>query len=178
MSQAQPTSQANDPAPGERTFLTAEAGIAKEAMVAAWHDAKIAFARGVDPREWTGAHPLIALATAAVGGFAAACAVVPTKEGQALKKLAELQRAIHGLKPGEVVENGKDKVKADEAAARKLGIAGVLSAEVLKAIRPLLTSVLTSLATAKAKPKSDYPANGETPSADTNGEPAEAPAAT
>src|SRR3954465_2223697 len=87
--------------PSESAFLEREAERAKAAMARAWDDAKKDLLHGVDPRDWTSAHPWYALTGATVAGFLAAWALTPSKHEQALKKIAELSRALGGIAPGD-----------------------------------------------------------------------------
>jgi len=60
-----------------------------------FQDIKAKLGQGVDPKAWAREHPWVTIGAAAVAGFAATAALVPSKEEQALKKLAAIERALN-----------------------------------------------------------------------------------
>src|SRR5689334_1900024 len=126
---------------GEAEFLRQEAERARKAITNTWADAKANLARGVDPRVWTGEHPWIALGSAAVAGFFAAYAFVPSKEEQALKKVARIEQALAGSQPaGSATSDGHADGKTQSS-----GILGSIGGEVMKLLRPALASALSAV---------------------------------
>src|SRR5438132_512560 len=84
---------------GESAFLSAEARHARDAMGEAAARLKEHLKAAADPHWLTRRHPWAALGAAAVAGFAAGAAAIPSKEQQAMKKLAEFERLLHGPPP-------------------------------------------------------------------------------
>ena len=89
------TSETKPPAPdtppeklSEQEYLAQQAESAKLALTGAWQEMKTRLAQGVAPQVWAKEYPWITVGAAAVAGFVAATALVPSKEEQALKKLA------------------------------------------------------------------------------------------
>jgi len=156
--QADPKSGANsggdaaqDPAKhvkvGEAEFLRQEADRARQAIANTWADAKANIGRGVDPRAWTGEHPWIAMGSAAVAGFFAAWAVIPSKEEQALKKLAKIEQALNGGAPAQAsaATNGHS-----DGRPQSRGMLGTIFGEMMKSLGPGLASALSAIISAKA----------------------------
>ena len=56
---------------------------------------KGALAEGADPRLWARQYPWATLGVSAIAGFVATSILVPSREQQALKKLAEIERALN-----------------------------------------------------------------------------------
>ena len=110
---------------------------------------------GVDPKAWTKEHPWAMVAGAAVAGFAAAAAFVPSKEDQALRRLIAMERALmpkaqpapaaDGHHPG-----GGEDAGAKDFAKGRTGLMGAITRQLLEAIKPALMSALTAGITAKA----------------------------
>jgi hypothetical protein len=130
----------------EAEFLRQEADRARTAIANTWAEAKANLARGVDPRVWTAEHPWIALASATVAGFFAAYALVPSKEEQALKKLAKIEQALSGGYPPYAAPpaNGQPDGKAQSS-----GILGTWGSEIMKLVRPAVASALSAAISAK-----------------------------
>jgi len=136
---------------GEAEFLRQEADRARKAMSATWAEAKANLMRGVDPRAWTGAHPWIALSAGAVAGFFAAYAVVPSKEEQALKRLARIEQALSGGAPAAATAANASA----DGQNQKSGIFGSIGGEILKTLRPALASALSAVISAKTMQPND-----------------------
>ena len=132
----------------ESEYLARQAQEAKAAIARAWNDFSMGLAQGVDPREWTRDYPLTALSTALAAGFVAAVALVPSKEDQALKKLAKLERAINPP-PGRerlmasMAEDGSEK-------AKQKGMLGELLNGIARTLGPALGSAISAAVAAKA----------------------------
>lgn len=123
---------------------------------------KSALVEGVNPLEWAKQYPWATLGVSAVAGFVATTMLVPTREQQALKKLAEIERALNPPpKRREERERDEhpDSVDGKEGAeGYKAGRQSFLTAvlgEAIKAVRPALISLLTAGVTAKAAKPSE-----------------------
>ena len=139
---------------GEAEYLAHQAAMAREAITGAFAELKTDLGRGVDPRMWMKSHPWMTLASAAVAGFAAASAAVPSKQQQALRKLASIERAVHASHhDGEPNGNGAKPAKHDG------GFLGLLLHELISAVKPTLIAVLTSRMAPLAAPSPAMPAD-------------------
>lgn len=148
-----------EPATGltEAEFLQQEAAKARAAIADAFADLRNNLKSTVDPHVLTRDHPWIAISTAAVAGFAAAVTLIPSKEQQALNKLAQLERARHAPPP--------PAAAASDNPAGAGGILGTIAAEALKTLRPLVTALLSAgIARAASAPPAD--SNGHTQTQD------------
>jgi hypothetical protein len=139
-----PSARATNPAPAdvslsEAEFLKREADRAKAAISQAFSELGQSLKATADPHVLTRDHPWLAISTAAVAGFAAAVTMIPSREQQALRALAELERARHAPPPAPPASPESDK-----SAAAAGGILGSIAAEALKTIRPLLTTLLSA----------------------------------
>ena len=122
----------------ESEYLEKQATAAKEAIAATLSDIKGRLGETVDVKLWTRQHPWLMLASAAVAGFASASTLVPSKEQQALRKLASIEEALREPRHEEKrkdSENGKSKDH---------GIIGTIVREAIAALRPLLVTFLSS----------------------------------
>ena|SRR5882724_9942974 len=132
----------------EAEFLARQAQDAQAAIGKAWQDMKARLGQGVDPKAWAKEHPWIAVGTAVVAGFVATAALVPSKEEQALKKLAAIERALTPPPPPERSSNGDGKHE-------KGGIMGTILHEALGLLRPVLASVMAANMGAATVPPPD-----------------------
>ncbi len=130
---------AADESLSEAQLLQREADRAKAAISHALAELGQSLKATADPHVLTRDHPWLAISTAAVAGFAAAVTMIPSREQQALRALAELERARNAPPPSAPASSGSDK-----AAAAEGSFLGSIAAEALKAIRPLLTSLLSA----------------------------------
>lgn len=150
------------PESSEADFLTMQQEYAKAAIGRAVGDLKEALAQGVDPRLWAKQYPWATLGVSAIAGFAATAMLVPSREQQALKKLAEIERALNP-EPRRRAERERDehpdsvdgKAGADDYKAGRQSFMTALLGEAIKAVRPALISLLTAGVTAKAAKPSD-----------------------
>jgi hypothetical protein len=134
----------------------AQATHAQKAITRAITDLRGDLGHAVDPRLWTKDHPWMMVAAAAVGGFAAACAAVPSKDQRTLRKLEKLEEALFGAKLGVEAKTKEEKQK--DAQARP-GFMATVTKEIIGLIKPLLTSALAAGVSAKvAEPDT----NGQT----------------
>ena len=104
--------------------------------------------QGIDPLAWTKQHPWMALGAAAAAGFVATTTIVPSREQQALKKLAAIERA---LKPPPERSNGDSKHE-------KGGLLGTILHEAIGVLRPVLMSLITTNLGGGMQPPDQQPA--------------------
>ena len=130
----QPSSDAKR---SEADLLKEEADRAREAIGKTIGDLKASLGRLADPHRLTHDHPFIAVGAAAVAGFAAAATMIPSRQQQAMRTLAAIEKA---LKQPAVEPSKTEEIK--EAAAG--GWIGIVLAEVMKLVRPLLTTLISS----------------------------------
>ena len=150
------------PESSEADFLTLQQEHAKAAIARAMNELKGALAEGVDPRAWMQQYPWATMGAAAVAGFVATTLLVPSREQQALRKLAEIERAL-SPEPRRRAERERDehpdsvdgKAGADDYKAGRQSFMTAILGEAIKAVRPALISLLTAGVTAKATKPSD-----------------------
>lgn len=126
-------------------------------MVHAFAEVKEKFGEGANPVLWAKQYPWVSMGVAAVAGFVGTAMLVPSKEEQALAKLAAIERALNPPKPKpKAKENADDPDGHQEAKSYKSGSNSFLSIivrELLGAIRPALVSLITAGVAGKtAKP--------------------------
>jgi hypothetical protein len=144
----------------EAAFLQQQADEARKALNAAFGNLSRSLRDGVDPKGWTKEHPWAMVAGAAVAGFAAAAAFVPSKEEQALRRLAKIEKALmpKRAKGAGQIDDSEDGGAKDFAKGRT-GFLGAIGRQVLETIKPALMSALTAGITAKAAtPDNEYQA--------------------
>jgi hypothetical protein len=150
------------PESSEADFLTLQQEHAKAAIGRVMSDLKGALAEGADPRAWMQQYPWATMGVAAVAGFVATTMLVPSREQQALKKLAEIERALNP-EPRRKAERERDehpdsvdgKAGADDYKAGRQSFMTAILGEAIKAVRPALISLLTAGVTAKAAKPSE-----------------------
>jgi hypothetical protein len=146
------------PESSEADFLTLQQEHAKAAIGRAVSELKNALAGGVDPRPWMKQYPWATLGASAVAGFVAASMLVPSKEEQALKKLAAIEKALNPppprrSEPPEDVGSVDGKRGAQDYKSGRSGMLTAIMGEVIGAIKPALVSLLSSgIAASAAKP--------------------------
>jgi hypothetical protein len=150
---------------GESAFLTRQAADAKRAISRVVDDLKNELSTSVDPRAWMQVHPWTTMGAAAVAGFLAAAVAIPSKEQQALKRLAEIEKA---LMPRHRANGYPDDAEVNGNSVRKAGQGGSflagLASQVLHAVQPVLMSAITAGVTAKSvepEPPQPSPAAGD-----------------
>ena len=148
------------PESSEADFLLLQQEHAKAAIGRVVSELKGALAEGADPRLWAKQYPWATLGVSAIAGFVATSMLVPSREQQALKKLAEIERALNP-EPRRRAEHEDHpdavdgKAGADSYKAGKQSFMTALLGEAIKAVRPALISLLTAGVTAKATKPSD-----------------------
>ena len=145
------------PENSEADYLTLQQEHAKAAIGRVVGELKTALAEGANPTEWAKQYPWATLGVSAVAGFVAASMLIPSREQQALKKLAEIERALNP-EPRRRVERERDehpdsvdgKAGADAYKSGRQSFMTAIMGEAIKAVRPALISLLTAGVTAKA----------------------------
>jgi hypothetical protein len=127
----------------EAEYLDAQAARAQAAMGATLHEMKNDVARGLSPLELARRYPLLTLLGSAIGGFAAAAALVPSKEQQALDRLRRMHEALHPEPKAAPTENG------NKPQNKHGSFASLLVHELIGLIRPIIASLLSAAMTAR-----------------------------
>lgn len=109
-------------------------------MSKAWQEMKARLGQGTNPAAWAHEYPWITVGAAAVAGFAAAATLVPSKEQQALKRLARIERALHPPAPRADHGNGNGDSKKEEHG----GMLSTILHEAIAVLRPALVSLMTA----------------------------------
>lgn len=134
----------------ESEYLAQQANNAKLALQQALSDFGSKLGAGLDPHLLTKQHPWITLGAAAVAGFAATAILVPSKEQQALKKLAAIERALNPPPPPPPPAAHDERAAAAGYKTGQHSLMRTLMGEVIGAVRPALISLLTAGVTASA----------------------------
>ncbi len=140
----------------ESQNLTKEASDAKAAIGRTVTQLKHELGQSADPRAWVKAHPWATLAAAAVAAFAAVELMVPSAEEKTIKHLATLEAAIRretqtAAKP-ETNGNGSEPEPPERIHHKLLS---TLAYAAFQAAKPLLTTLLTAIATRPEPPLGD-----------------------
>ncbi len=146
---------------GESAYLSRQQQLASQAISQTLSGITKELTRAVDPRVLMQRFPWMTLGASAVAGFAAAATLIPSKEQQALRKLATIERALHP-QPKKAEENGHSESEGSGSkgeARFKSGRSGLMHAvlgEVIGAIKPAVISLLSAGVTAAAaRPSED-----------------------
>jgi hypothetical protein len=123
----------------EAEFLRREARDAQAAMLGAMVELKSQIAAGVDPRGWVEDHPWVTLAGVAAASFVATTIAVPSKEQQALHKLAAIESALHRSAPESAKRNGHGDGKAEKS------LLAMVLMELFGALKPFLGQLAANL---------------------------------
>jgi hypothetical protein len=129
----------------EAEFLDRQARAAKAAMQATVEEIRVELAQGLSPIELAKRHPWLALVGSAAGGFAAAAAMVPSKEQQALNRLRRMHEAMHPEPKRCPSENGKN------SHAKENTFGGTLLSHLLGIIRPIIVSLISATISSHVK---------------------------
>lgn len=143
------------PEASEADFLTLQQEHAKAAIGRAVSELKNALAQGADPRHLMKQYPWMTLGASAVAGFLATSMLVPSKEEQALKKLAAIEKALNPppprrSEPPEDVGSVDGKRGTQDYKSGRSGMLTAIMGELIGAIKPAVISLLTSGVTASA----------------------------
>ena len=123
----------------EAEFLKRQADDAKAALAQTFAEMKAKLAEGANPVEWAREYPWVSLGVAAAAGFIGTTLVVPSREQQALAKLAAIEKALNPPKPQSTNHETHGKPGTSE---HSLGM--TILREVLAIVRPILLSLLTA----------------------------------
>jgi hypothetical protein len=140
-------------------FLNRQAEEAMAAIKRTLTQMKGDLAEGANPVEWAREYPWLTLGASAVAGFVATSMLVPSKEEQALRKLAKIERALnperHRREPAKH-EDSNGNGKSDHQDAGGGGLMSMLARELIKTLRPALVSLVTAGVAGKvAKPSEE-----------------------
>lgn len=145
----------------ESEFLQRQAAEATAAISQVFGEFSKSLRDGVDPKGWTKEHPWAMVAGATVAGFAAAAMFVPSKEDQALRRLAAMERALMPKPASKSAphdgNDGSEDGGAKDYSKGRSGFMGAIGRQVLEAIKPALLSALTAGITAKASQPNAQP---------------------
>jgi hypothetical protein len=133
-----PTAAANPADLSEAQFLEQQAALARAAIANTFKRFTQDLGQGANPVEWAREYPWTSMGAAAVAGFVAANMLIPSKEDQALKKLAKLERALNSPPPPVI-----DTATTDKEPAKHGVLYGLLN-QALKAIQPAIISAITA----------------------------------
>jgi hypothetical protein len=122
----------------ESQVLTREQHDAKAAVSKTVKELKAELLRSADPRAWMLTHPWATLSAAVVAGFAAASVATPTKEDQALHRLAKLEAALN--QNGDSSDNHDDKTR-DKKPSSLSKLSGIL----FQIAQPILASAIAGV---------------------------------
>jgi len=144
---------------GEAAYLERQQQLARQAMSRAVADLFSFGKQAADPSKVMASHPWVTLAASTAAGFAAAAVAVPSKEQQALRKLASIERALNLTPPERHARNGHPPA-GDGAAADGYDVSGksgeqayksgrsslmrAILGELIGALKPAIISLLTA----------------------------------
>lgn len=162
-----PSDESKKVAATEAEYLQNQVNEASAAISGAFAAFKADLMKGADPRAWAHQYPWVAVGAAAVAGFAAASAMVPSKEEQAIKKLERIERA---LRPEPAPAGPHPGHAAGQPGRESKSLAGRLFSEVFSALKPALSSALAAYAAGNAtNGDGDGPSGGNGHSAASGG---------
>jgi hypothetical protein len=145
------------PALSEAQFLTNQVNEASAAIGAAFNSLKADLSKGLDPKVLTDKYPWLTIGAAAVAGFVATSALVPSKEQQALKKLERIERA---LSPHHTDYTPPPSAAAAAAAPQPQSLTGKLFSQLFSALKPALSSALATYAAQASGTDDHHDGNG------------------
>lgn len=109
-------------------------------MTKAFQELKTRLGQGVAPQAWAKEYPWITVGAAAVAGFVAASALIPSKEEQALKKLAAIERALNPHPPQPRSADGNGNAPPKESKS----MLGTILHEAIAIARPAIVSLMSA----------------------------------
>lgn len=142
-----------EPAPtsDEAAFLAQQAADAKAAIARTLSELGNGLGQAVNVAGLTRQFPWATLGASAVAGFVATAMLVPSKEDQALKRLAKIERALNPPPPPKKEGSEEDHgAGAQQYKAGRQSFTRTIMGEVIKAVQPALLSMLTAGVTAHA----------------------------
>ena len=129
----------------EQQYLAQQAHNARLAMSRVWQQTRSQLGQGANPIEWARRFPWVTVGTAAVAGFTAAAMLIPSKEQEALRRLARIERALNPPPARPAHGNGDTKTEHH-------GILGTILHEALAVLRPALVSLMAAGMAGSAPP--------------------------
>lgn len=141
------------PSTSDEEYLAQESHLASQALARTLASLKEDLVKGMNPLDAARKYPWLALGSALVAGVAATAVLVPSKEQQALRRLARIERALNRHNG----ENGGGK--AEHKRSSWSAIAGFIVRQLLGALRPALVALMTP----------DPVSPGDAPSKQSNG---------
>jgi hypothetical protein len=136
----------------ESQYLAQQQADAKKAIERSLEQLRAELMQSADPRAWMQTHPWMTLCASAVAGFVASAATVPSKEQQALNRLAKLE---------EVVARAEHPERFNGNGQRKSG--GAITGIIYRIVQPMIVSTLTGFLSGKAA--AEEPTGGMEPGA-------------
>jgi len=139
-------------------FLARQAKDAARAIARTLDQLKADLLGGTNPVDWAKRYPWIAMGAGAVAGFVATTLLVPSKEEQALKKLAAIERALNPPARRRERQEREDDGNGNSSKEYKpegRGFLSLIAREAIGAVKPAIISLLTAGVTAKAAKPSD-----------------------
>lgn len=144
--------------PGEADYIARQAAEASAAISNTLRAITGDLKQTVDVRLWTKEHPWMSVGAAAAAGFVAACMVVPTKEDQALRRLAKIEKALNPSHPP-VGSSSDGAANQQEYKSGRQSFWTSIAKEIIGAVKPVLLSTLTAGVTAQASQPQPQPPN-------------------
>ena len=123
----------------EADYLAQQAQNAQLALSRAFGEVSQRLREGVDPKLWAKEYPWMTVGAAAVAGFLTAYTLIPSKEEQALKKLAKIERALNPPPP-----RREEHTNGDAEKDQRGGMLATMLHEALAVVRPALVSLITA----------------------------------
>jgi len=133
----------------ESAYLNQQATSAKQAFKQTLGEIGSGIGRGVSPAAWTGEHPWVMLSSAVVAGFVAAAVAVPSKEQAAMRKLAELERALHPQPPSD------NRHESNGHGKQGKGLLGFIITQAMQGAVAVIAGVLQGKKTAHEAQQAD-----------------------
>lgn len=147
------TPKPGEPAPtsDESAFLAQQAADARAAISRTLSEIGAALGSGASVGNLTRQYPWLTLGASTVAGFVATAVLVPSKEDQALKKLARIERALNPPPPPKPESSAPMSAEgANQYKAGHQSFMRTVMGEVIKAVQPAVVSLLTAGVTAQA----------------------------
>lgn len=140
------------PAPtgDESAYLARQAADARAAISATLARIGADLGQTASVAAWARHYPLITVGASAAAAFVATAVLVPSKEQQALSRLAKIERALHPSPPRKREDDATDGDDAGKFKTGRQSFARSILGEVIKAVQPALLSLLTASVTAHA----------------------------
>jgi hypothetical protein len=124
----------------ESQYLARQQQDAKAAISRTAKELQQELLRSADPRAWMLTHPWATLGAAVVAGFAAASVATPTKEEQALSRLAKLEAALND-RNGHDSDNHSDGHSRDKKPSPLSKLSGIL----FQIVQPVVASAVAGI---------------------------------